>query len=357
MKKKVVIVTEIELWKWGRGSQSRVQELINYLDKNCTLTIIYLAEKSFDFNLAKTIYPSLNIVVFFRKESDPQVPITELREFLHNKSFDIAIIEYLILHWVVDLLPENTVSVLDSHDILSHRAKSFREHNRIAYYDITEDREFELFNKFNKIMFIQEEELQTATKILDTSTTESLLCPHPVTCSPVEIINNKTVGFLGSSGEANVDSLIWLNDKIIPQVKDNDLTYAVYGEIVSRRELVQRCPRLMFIKPVEKLVEFYANISVAANPVLFGGGLKIKCVEALAYGVPLITTRVGAQGLMNEAGNSFLMANNASEFASHIDLLISKDSERQRLISNALSFMSASMSPDACFEKILTNTI
>jgi GT2 family glycosyltransferase len=46
-----------------------------------------------------------------------------------------------------------------------------------------------------------------------------------------------------------------------------------------------------------RLLEFYASARVAVVPLRFGGGMKGKVIEALHYGVPLVTTPVGAQGL------------------------------------------------------------
>jgi len=350
--KKIVIVTQIEFWKCSRGSQSRIRELIKYLECNCKLTILCLAEQSFDFKLAKKVYPKLNIVALY-PTANQQKTLSILSQFFHEKLFDSAIIEYLQLHWVVDLLPKDTLSILDSHDILSLRAKSFREHNRKAYYDVTEEQEFLLFKKFNKIMFIQDEELQTGIDVLKGTSTTALLCPHPVTCQPVNGVSNNIVGFFGSAGQANVDSLHWLNDEIVPLVKTPNLTFAVYGEIVLRKQLVQRCDRLKFFNLVENIEDFYSKITISVNPVLFGGGLKIKCVEALAFGVPLITTRIGAQGLIDQAKKSFLLASDATEFAAHIDALFESELKRERLRKNGLSFMKSTMSPEACFSILL----
>ena len=48
---------------------------------------------------------------------------------------------------------------------------------------------------------------------------------------------------------------------------------------------------------VENLAEFYNSVDVVINPVEFGTGLKIKSVEGLAFGKPLITTPEGVVGL------------------------------------------------------------
>lgn len=47
----------------------------------------------------------------------------------------------------------------------------------------------------------------------------------------------------------------------------------------------------------ERLLEFYAGSRVAVVPLRVGAGMKGKVIEALYYGIPLVTTPVGAQGL------------------------------------------------------------
>ena len=54
------------------------------------------------------------------------------------------------------------------------------------------------------------------------------------------------------------------------------------------------------------------------NPVQLGGGLKIKNVEALANGLPLITTPEGANGLEDGINNAFLLANTTEEWIESI---------------------------------------
>ena len=48
---------------------------------------------------------------------------------------------------------------------------------------------------------------------------------------------------------------------------------------------------------VQELHTFYDAIDVALNPMVGGTGLKIKTVEPLCYGKPVLTTLPGAQGL------------------------------------------------------------
>lgn len=53
--------------------------------------------------------------------------------------------------------------------------------------------------------------------------------------------------------------------------------------------------------PIESIDFFGRSIHIAISPVRSGSGLKIKNVEALAYGLPQLTTKVGAAGLEDAA--------------------------------------------------------
>ena len=57
------------------------------------------------------------------------------------------------------------------------------------------------------------------------------------------------------------------------------------------------------------------------NPIEFGSGLKIKNVEALAYGKPLITTPHGANGFIDAPHSSVLVADSPEQWQAVIDRL------------------------------------
>jgi hypothetical protein len=56
-------------------------------------------------------------------------------------------------------------------------------------------------------------------------------------------------------------------------------------------------PGLIKLGFVKELHTFYDAIDIALNPMVGGTGLKIKTVEPLSYGKPVLTTPSGAQGL------------------------------------------------------------
>jgi O-antigen biosynthesis protein len=66
---------------------------------------------------------------------------------------------------------------------------------------------------------------------------------------------------------------------------------------------------------VESTEPYLDDAQVSVAPLTYGAGMKGKVGEALAAGVPVVTTAWGAQGLERGAGTAFLLADTASEFA------------------------------------------
>ena len=69
--------------------------------------------------------------------------------------------------------------------------------------------------------------------------------------------------------------------------------------------------------------------AVAIAPLRYGSGMKGKVVEAMSYGVPVVTTSIGAQGLHLTSGVHAIVADQPTEFASGVTALLT-DPERQR---------------------------
>jgi glycosyltransferase involved in cell wall biosynthesis len=67
----------------------------------------------------------------------------------------------------------------------------------------------------------------------------------------------------------------------------------------------------------EKLLDLYARSHCAVVPLRFGAGVKGKVLEAIQFGVPLVTTTVGAEGIP-DAERVMAIADDASAFATAI---------------------------------------
>lgn len=66
---------------------------------------------------------------------------------------------------------------------------------------------------------------------------------------------------------------------------------------------------------MEDLAPYYARAACAVAPIRAGGGTRIKILEAVALGVPVVSTSLGAEGLEFRPGEHLLLADAPAAFA------------------------------------------
>ncbi len=106
----------------------------------------------------------------------------------------------------------------------------------------------------------------------------------------------------------NVEGLDVLQREIMPRLDRHGLRYrlAVAGrgsEELSRRV---RHPRLLFAGVVERIEDLINGADAVVTPLLRGGGTRVKIIESIACGRPVVSTSAGAEGLDRAACDGLL---------------------------------------------------
>ncbi len=105
----------------------------------------------------------------------------------------------------------------------------------------------------------------------------------------------------GFAHPPNVDAAIWLAKEIFPRIAETrpDAMLSLVGSSPTEEVQALAGARIEVTGWIssEELAARYADARVAIVPLRFGAGVKLKAVEALSEGIPLVTTAVGAQGL------------------------------------------------------------
>lgn len=86
---------------------------------------------------------------------------------------------------------------------------------------------------------------------------------------------------------------------------------------------------------VDDLAQLYGSAAAVICPIYTGAGTRVKLVEAAAFGMPIVSTAIGAQGLEFSNGREILIAGNSAEFARHCLKVLTDTTFADELGSNA----------------------
>ena len=87
---------------------------------------------------------------------------------------------------------------------------------------------------------------------------------------------------------------------------------------------------------VESMAPHFAAAQVVVVPILAGAGIRVKIIEAMAAGRPVVSTPLGCEGLAGlEAGRHLLVAEDPQDFADSVVELLGDRQERTRLAAAA----------------------
>ncbi len=90
---------------------------------------------------------------------------------------------------------------------------------------------------------------------------------------------------------------------------------------------------------VESSAFFLKSIDISIVPLWSGSGTRIKILEAMSLGKPVVSTTIGAEGLNVSHLKNILIANNHDEWITAINLLRSKPSIRNNIINSAFEML------------------
>jgi glycosyltransferase involved in cell wall biosynthesis len=216
---------------------------------------------------------------------------------------------------------------------------------------MSEQRESELLDRYDGVICIQRDDHAIVGNWLGER--KAILAPHPTAITPQAFRREvKRIGFVASDWFANVEGLQWFLREVWPAFTQRGVSLDVHGSI-ERCFTGDQSPGVSFHGHADSLPEVYGNIDIVINPARFGSGLKIKTVEALGNGLPLVTTSEGARGLTDADGDALLIADDAASFIDALDALLNSPALRQRIGAGALDYARKHFSPEACFGALI----
>lgn len=220
----------------------------------------------------------------------------------------------------------------------------------LAEADAMERLERSLWKASDVVLYPSEDEA-AAVRALAPDAQVRAIAPYAFTDFADDARPDARAGVLFVAGfghPPNVDAAEWLVREVMPHVwaARPGTHLALVGSSPTPRVLeLAQDPRVEvtgFVSDAE-LARRYAAARVAVVPLRFGAGVKGKVVEALRYGVPLVTTEVGAQGLPG-IGACVALADDPQALAGHVVRLLADDAAWRVASQAGVSYARANFS-------------
>lgn len=152
----------------------------------------------------------------------------------------------------------------------------------------------------------------------------------------------------------NLDGILYFCKEIFPIILRSipQIKLLIAGANPSPKILELGSNNIKVLGFVEDIYSCISKATVFVASVRIGCGLKIKVVEAMALGVPVVTTSVGAMGLAVNSGEHLLIADTPEEFAESVISLMDSKVIASNIATNASALIEREYSLDACSAKL-----
>lgn len=413
--KNICMATDIPFWMGSTGAEQRMLALAEFLSRPpLNLIVFYLGQvTAADLERIERLPCE---IVFFESERPPQAFLQRLRWYadatrhqlekwlrksgstrtdspppqplkladyrwpwaieqfrsLVAREKPVAILcQYVTMGYLVEALGpierKQITCILDTHDILHDRGLQFNSAGYLHWLDISQQEEVDVWNKFDAVIAIQPQEAEliraqvTKPRVLVVG--HALKQPRQFPpAQPRPEGSPLTLGYIGSANYSNWHAVNRFLIEVWPdlmQLPDVSVQLLIAGKICEWFQLVDEgrqdgllMTHVKLLGTVSRLEDFYSQIDLAINPVQFGTGLKIKNVEALAYGRPLVTTASGATGMSKRALDACRISAGLAEMSRDLVELCSHPEQLQSLASIAGQVAKTEFSEEQTFSEL-----
>lgn len=408
--RKCLVATDVPFWKQANGSHSRIKELLRALHHaGVTVRVWYIGDSRSARQVAPREIPFVQwswcervtdrcVHWLPRRRTGDRVarhhaeggqmsdvdPIAHFVDPAITRRFvaevrryqpDLVLCEYLSLAPLFDAITASTIptqrqplKLIDTHDVLSQRHAESTRTGLVSWLPVSADNELRWVAKFDLALAIRNADAHFFRKALPAE--RVIVVGHPALQSPEAslVAEECRFGILAGAGEPNLRGVHWLLESVWPAVvaamPEATLTIAgglgarlkttpSYGsELIEHiRVQISSAHRVRVCGTVERLEDFYQGIDVGLNPVDIDSGLKIKSIETIGFGRPLITHPAGSIASQVPQAVQHLAAT-PQEF---IEAMLSfrEKQVRQATATQAAQYAKQYLSPRAVYRDLL----
>lgn len=213
--------------------------------------------------------------------------------------------------------------------------------------------EEKMFQYFEKKVIISQADKEHLTH---SNATEISVIPNGIDCAYFKSENRKKkvdILFTGNMGYLpNVESAQYLVKNILPLL-ETKVKVQICGKSPSHKVRSLAAKNVEVTGWVEDIRVAYDESKIFVAPLMLGSGLQNKLLEAMAMGLPCITTPLANNALGAIPNEEILIASNEAEFKNQIERLLSEGELYEKLSKSGHAFVTRNFNWQACNKKLI----
>lgn len=322
--------------------ETQTEDDIRAVEKFCKKVITVNREKQWSFqNILKTGFSKNAFLI--TGHTLPQMR-EKIAQELDRSSFDVIHAETF---YIMQNIPDTKIPiVLVEHNIEYLVYKRYADIASVVirpflYIDILKLKHYEqhCWKQATRLVAVSQADQQIMNR------QDVVIVPNGVDVDKFRITNyelqmkEKRILFIGDfKWIQNRDAVEWIITQIWPKItKELNLKLWIVGrKIPETLKSLTHDSSIIFDEHAPSQTEkIYQQAEVLLAPIRVGGGTQYKILEAMATGVPVITTSLGIVGLKVRANIDILVADTANEFIQQLSSVLQDKTLEQRVIKNA----------------------
>ncbi len=158
----------------------------------------------------------------------------------------------------------------------------------------------------------------------------------------------------GLAFSPNIDAVLYFLTEVMPiiRTRTNDVKLSIIGSNVPQEIINMASQDVEIIGYVPDTTPYLQSAYISIAPLRYGGGMKGKVGEAMSHGLPVVTTRFGAEGFGLIPGVDLLVAETPDTFADAIVKLLDDTIYYNKVSDAGYCFIKDNYSPQSMQIKI-----
>lgn len=298
------------------------------------------------FNKLKTAIQYRWFYKTFSGTNSALLDIVPLWKKIKGNTYDIILLEHLESLALIKKLKKyfpHAKFILDAHNVDHVLLQNKVNKKRLAQIKLQEST---LYKACDMVLTCSEKDKEVFQQ-LNQNKIRAVTVPNGVDTKtntvrlPEFSSNECNIIFCGSLDyEPNYVGMIWFLKTVWPSLinKFSFIKLTIVGKGIpdsEMMELIRKCINIKFVGETEDVTPYYRDSQLAIIPILNGSGTRLKILEAMSLGVPVISTTIGAEGIDYTKGKNIIIADNADQFINKLETFVSNPADNICISENA----------------------